>query len=58
MTELQEWENFDWKKLKDFLCNFVKDLENICKIMPDGTIKNLLCGIIGLLQLICNLIPG
>ena len=51
-------EQYDWKKIKDFICGLVKDLEKLCDELPDGSIKNMICNVIGLLEFICNLIPG
>lgn len=47
----------DWEEIKKIICGVVKDLEKVCKDLPDGGIKNIICGIISVLELICEKLP-
>ena len=48
----------DWEKIKEVICDIVKQLQELCDKLPDGGIKNIICGIVSALELICEKLPG
>jgi hypothetical protein len=54
----KEIESIDWNEVKVILTTIVNLLQGLCDKLPNGNIKNILCGLISVIKIILAMLPS